>query len=85
MAAGKPVIGVKCGGVQELILHGETGFLVPPKDVRSLVQATEQLLNQPVSRQAMGENARAYACEHFSLEKHSASIQALYHNLSSRR
>jgi glycosyltransferase involved in cell wall biosynthesis len=43
MAAGKPVIGIRAGGVAETVIDGETGVLFDEPDVRSVVEAIEQL------------------------------------------
>ncbi len=45
MAAGKPVVATEVGGVPELVLHGETGILVPPGDTDALAQAILDLLH----------------------------------------
>jgi glycosyltransferase involved in cell wall biosynthesis len=40
-AAGRPVIGVDAGGVRETVVHGRTGWLVPPDDVDALADALQ--------------------------------------------
>jgi glycosyltransferase involved in cell wall biosynthesis len=52
---GKPVIATRVGGLPEMVEHGKTGLLVPPKDVESLAEAIVQLLRDPALRRRMGE------------------------------
>lgn len=85
MSAGKPVVSVRSGGVQELIQDNETGFLVPPKEPQTLANGIEKLLEDPTRRHQMGEAARVYAWQHFSLDKTVESIQSLYREISSAR
>jgi glycosyltransferase involved in cell wall biosynthesis len=58
MAAGRPVIGAKVSGIQNVIKDGETGLLVPPADATALAQAVIRCLGDPNSSRAMGKRAR---------------------------
>ncbi len=66
MAHGKPVVATAVGGLQELIQHARTGFLVEPGDVAALRVAIKLLLADPALRRRLGENARADVAERFS-------------------
>ena len=55
MASGLAVVATDVGGVPQLVTHGETGLLVPPRDPRSLADAIEQLLGHDAVRAAMAE------------------------------
>ncbi len=55
---GKPVIGSRAGGVPEAVLHGETGLLVKPDDVRQLVMAVEALMDDPKLCERLGQGGR---------------------------
>lgn len=55
---GKPVIATEVGGLPEVVDHGRTGLLVPPKDERALADAIVKLLVDHKLRQAMGVAAR---------------------------
>lgn len=68
MACGCACIGAKSPGIDNLILDGETGVLVEPQP-HQIRSAIEKLLKNKQLRQKLGENARNYALEHFSLEK----------------
>jgi glycosyltransferase involved in cell wall biosynthesis len=67
MAAGLPVVATNVGGVVELVLEGETGFLVPPGDPQSLVGALERLLDDSALRRRLGAAGRIRVEEHFDL------------------
>lgn len=54
MAHGRPVVGTDVAGIAELVVHGETGFLVPPRDPDALRAALLQLLADRSLRRRMG-------------------------------
>ena len=58
MAMGRPVIGSRIGGLTDIVVDGETGFLVPPGDVRALREAIQTLLDDPARREYMGVMAK---------------------------
>jgi glycosyltransferase involved in cell wall biosynthesis len=74
---GVPCIGTRVGGVPEAILEGRTGILVEPDDAEGLRDAIVALLNDPVKRQWMGENARARAAA-FSWENGTRKVLSLF-------
>jgi glycosyltransferase involved in cell wall biosynthesis len=58
MAAGRPLIASRIGGLCDFVVDGETGFLVPPGDSTALRLAIEELLAHPQLREQMGWAAR---------------------------
>ncbi len=68
MACAKPVVSTNRGGPAETVVHGETGFLVPPRDAAALAEAVIRLLRDPDLRQRMGAAGRARVLAHFSVE-----------------
>ncbi|MFQ4140437.1 glycosyltransferase family 4 protein [Nodosilinea sp. PGN35] len=66
MMMGRPLIATNYYGAADYIIHGETGWLVEPNCRDSMVEAIDLLWNDHALRQRIGENARAYALEHFS-------------------
>ncbi len=58
MAYGRPVVAGAVGGLLDLVADGETGLLVPPRDVPALRRALERLLGDRGLRQRMGEAGR---------------------------
>lgn len=70
MAHALPVVGSDVGGIPEMIVDGETGLLVSPRDPQSLAGALERLINSPEERRRLGEAGRRRCEMHFSIESH---------------
>lgn len=77
-AAAVPVVACRAGGIPEVIVHGETGLLVPPGDVRGLAEAICRLIEFPEQRRAMGTAARRRVEEAFSVDAMVDQYQDLY-------
>ncbi len=69
MAAGLPVVSTSIGGIPEMVIQNETGFLVPPDDVAALAGAIERLLDDISLARRFGEGGFQRAGELFSIEK----------------
>ena len=65
-ACGKAVVAFNIGPHPEVVKDGETGFLVSPRDVNALAEATIKLLKDDKLRREMGENASKMVRENFS-------------------
>ncbi len=70
MVMAKPVVATACSGSSELVLDGETGFLVPPGDPAALADRITYLLDHPDEARRMGQAGKKHIEEHFSLEDH---------------
>ncbi len=66
-SCGVPAVATQVGGVPDLIRHGETGFIAPPDDADALAQWVAQLVQDDTRRRAMGEAARQWVEQEFSL------------------
>jgi glycosyltransferase involved in cell wall biosynthesis len=66
MAHGRPVVASAVGGLLDLVVDGETGLLVPPRDVAALRAALERLLGDANLRRRLGDAGRERVREHFS-------------------
>jgi glycosyltransferase involved in cell wall biosynthesis len=77
MAAKKPVVATRCGGPEEIVIHGETGFMVPMRNPQLLAEAILTLLKHPEKANAMGEAGRRRAENHFSLEAYVNNISTV--------
>ena len=66
--AGRPVVATAVGGVPELVVEGETGFLVPPLEARPMSQALIRLMESPALAARMGAAARRRAEAEFTME-----------------
>ena len=71
---GKPVIGCRGMGAEVTVRHGETGLLVPPKDVDELARCLEYLLSHPEEAAAMGRRGQEHIRQ-FTWEKTAALYQ----------
>ena len=67
-SVGLPIITTRTGGIPEIIDHGKTGILVPPRDPRSLADAICELSGDASRREALGKAGRC-SVEAFSIEK----------------
>jgi glycosyltransferase involved in cell wall biosynthesis len=78
LAAGRPVVATRVGGIPELVSDGRTGFLVPPRDPAAMAEAIGLLIADDERRRAMGEAARADAAARFSLPRFAAETVRVY-------
>jgi glycogen synthase len=81
MAGGLPVVGARVGGIPELVVDGETGFVVAPEDPEALADALDALAAGPELRRRLGRRARERAAEVFSPERATRRMVALYEEL----
>jgi len=80
MAAGRPVVASRAGGITETVAHGQTGFLVSPGDELQLSAALLELSQNERLRQQMGEAARERA-KRFSWEASAERLDRVYQRL----
>ena len=80
MAAGKPVVASRVGGLVE-VLGEESGMLVPPADPRALGSAIVGILRDERKRKTLGIAARSRAEDLFDAKERAADVLALYKSL----
>jgi len=85
MAAGLPVVATADGGLPELVEHGRTGWLVPPRDSAALADRLRALLLDPEQRRRMGAAGCARARESFSVDRMVKSISNIYDEVLAER
>ncbi len=81
MAAGLPVIGTNLGGIPEIIVEGENGFLVAPGSPGQLADALVKLVDNQGLRVSMGRRGRELYEEKFTLSEMIHRIETLYDQL----
>jgi len=81
MMAGKPVVATDGGGIPEIVLDGDTGFLVPMGDAPAMARAIERVLHDPAAARQMGARGLARAREYFSISRTSGKITRVYEHL----
>jgi len=84
LAMGKPCVSFDLDGAPEVVVPGETGFLVKPGDVRELADAISELLANPQLRARMGEAGRHRVDPAFRAETMVEQIASVYQSLLSR-
>ena len=77
MYARCPVIGTRVGGIPDVIRHGETGLLVPPKSPDFLAQAMDNLLQNRVETEGRRERAYEMIYQNHTLEAMGRRIESL--------
>jgi glycosyltransferase involved in cell wall biosynthesis len=86
LAAAKPVVSTRVGGVAELVQDGKTGWLVPARDPKALSQAMHRLMTlSETERQRMGWAGREHLRAHFGLEAMAHRWMTLYNDLLARK
>ena len=78
MLAKKPVIGSNHGGLTEIIINNETGFLIEPNNEIALADSLKTLIENPEIRTKFGENGYQRAIKHFSVETYVSSFEKLF-------
>ncbi|MEI7345853.1 glycosyltransferase family 4 protein [Dickeya chrysanthemi] len=81
MAFAKPVVGGRIGGIPEQIRDNIDGVLFEPGNVQALADVLDDLALHPQKAQKMGLSARQRLSEKYSLDKHTASLLALYQEI----
>jgi glycosyltransferase involved in cell wall biosynthesis len=79
-AAGLPVISTRVAAIPEVVVHGETGFLVDPGDVGDLCGRLAQLSANAELRRAQSAAGQRLAQERFDAKKNAARLVALLKN-----
>jgi glycosyltransferase involved in cell wall biosynthesis len=80
MAAARPIVASRTGGIPELVKHQENGLLVPPGDEHSLAEAILKLLEDPQKAAAMGQIGKI-RCQGFTADSMVKKIDTVYRTL----
>jgi glycosyltransferase involved in cell wall biosynthesis len=78
MAAGRPVVASRVGGLGEVVVDGETGVLVSPGDPASLAEALRGLASAPARRAALGQAGRARVLARYTAARMAEGTLACY-------
>jgi len=84
MAYSKPTVASDTGGIPEVVAHGETGLLVPPRDAKALASAISSLLKDPERRERMGRAGLERVKRLFTAEEMVDKTVEVYRNLKTR-
>ena len=81
MLAKKPVIASSHGGLKEIVIDNQTGFLVEPNNVEAFSEALTKLFANPQLRKEFGENGYQRAIQEFSVEKYVQNFELVFSKL----
>ena len=82
MALGRPVVATRAGGPLEIVVEGETGFLVPPSSPQALADAVGRLIADPAAGRRLGENGMVRFRQSFTAERMAEATLAVYAEIS---
>lgn len=78
MAASKPVVASRVDGIPEMIINGKTGFLVPPRDAKTLAARLLELIRDPVTAWQMGAAGRKVVENNFAIDIIAGKTEEIY-------
>jgi glycosyltransferase involved in cell wall biosynthesis len=84
MAVGLPVVATDVGGNREVVVHGQTGLLVPAGSPDALAEAMRALVDDPGRSSAMGRAGRDRVEREFDVRCTAARYEHLYQELLAR-
>ena len=81
LAMGIPVVSTTVGSIPDVVLEGETGFVVPPRDAHALADRIVRLLDDKDLRSRLGVNGRSLVERSYSIEKMLDRMEAVYREM----
>ena len=84
MARGIPVIACEVGGIPEIIDTGRTGWLIPPRNPGSIVDAVEYLVGHPDSADRLARRGWQHARDHYTATQVTREIVRFYGEITGR-
>jgi glycosyltransferase involved in cell wall biosynthesis len=85
LAAQRPVVATRVGGLPDVVTEGEDGFLVEVGDIDGIANALAKLARDPELRQRMGESGRERVVPRYRVERLVNDVDELYRELLSRQ
>jgi len=82
MEAGVPVVATRVGGLPELVIDGEDGYLVPPSDAGELAAALKHLVSSERERTRLGSNGRRKAIANFGTDRMAEQYCRIYESVA---
>jgi len=84
MAAGRPIVSTRVGGIVEVLRDEWSGVLVDPGDPVQLADAIAGVIDDPLRRRVLGLGAQTFIREHYSLEAATRRVEATYREVLGR-
>jgi len=85
MATELPVVATNVGGNPEVVIDGETGFIVPPQNPVEMANKLFQLIDDENLRRQMGKKGRLRVVENFSITETARQYEELYSSVLSKK
>ncbi len=85
MASRLPIVATQAGGIPEVVIHRETGLLVPPRDPQTLAQAILKLYLDKALASRLAQRGFEVVHQKFSAEAMAQRIIHIYERLAHRR
>jgi glycosyltransferase involved in cell wall biosynthesis len=82
LAMGIPVVSTTVGSIPDVVIEGETGFVVAPRDGMALAERILQLCDDAGLRGRMGANGRTLVKRSYSIDKMLDRMETVYRNLT---
>ena len=84
MASGVPVIATTAGAFEEMVLNGETGYIVEIEDIVNMTKKLNELLSNDTKRRALAKASTERVSQHFDIKGEAAALVKLYQDLLSK-
>jgi glycosyltransferase involved in cell wall biosynthesis len=85
LAARVPVVATDVGGVRDVVVPGQSGFLVAPGDAGGIADSLAHLAGDPELRRRQGEAGRAHVMPRYSVDRLVTDVDTLYETLLDER
>ena len=82
MLMGKPVISTDTGGLSEVVIHNQTGLIVPTKNCSEIFQAIKTLFEENDFRNRLAKNGREHALKNFTFEQMIKTTEQVYQDVT---
>lgn len=84
-ATGLPIVSTIHSGIPEVVIDGETGFLVPENDTTAMTERLKQLILDPELRINMGKAGRAHVETNYDRKNEIDNLEKLFENLLEKK
>lgn len=81
LAAGRPVVATRVGGIPDVVEDGQDGYLAEPGETRQLADQLARLARDPDLRERMGEHGRARVVDRYAVARLLDDVDRLYRSL----
>ena len=84
-AALKPVVTTNVGGVEDIVIHGQTGFITAVGDTVNFADYVQQLIDDPALRNVLGKSGHDNVIKRYSKQRLINDMKTLYHSFLKKK